>query len=66
MEGKQVAVFRCQGLKDREYSPVHNLKGLAGNLSATDLQAAAVNLEKLVKGVKKKTPPTKELILRFS
>jgi signal transduction histidine kinase/CheY-like chemotaxis protein len=35
---------------DRAHSLVHNLKGLAGNLSATDLQAAAVNMEKLVKG----------------
>jgi CheY-like chemotaxis protein len=51
---------------DRAHSLVHNLKGLAGNLAATDLQASAVNLEKLVKGVKKKTPPAKELNLRFS
>jgi polar amino acid transport system substrate-binding protein len=28
---------------------VHTIKGVAGNLAATDLQAAAVNLEKLVK-----------------
>jgi two-component system sensor histidine kinase/response regulator len=32
------------------HSLVHNLKGLAGNLAATDLQAAAVAMEKLVKG----------------
>ena len=48
------------------HSLVHNLKGLAGNLSATELQAAAVNLEELVKGVKTKTPPAKELDLKFS
>ncbi|MDB4264823.1 Hpt domain-containing protein, partial [bacterium] len=31
------------------HSLVHNLKGLAGNLAATDLQAAALEIEKLVK-----------------
>jgi HPt (histidine-containing phosphotransfer) domain-containing protein len=36
---------------DRPHSMVHNLKGLAGNLASADLQASAVNLEKLVKGV---------------
>jgi CheY-like chemotaxis protein len=51
---------------ERTYSLVHNIKGLAGNLSATDLQASAVSLEKLVKGVEKKTPPANELNLRFS
>jgi hypothetical protein len=45
---------------------IHNLKGLAGNLAATGLQAASVNLEKLVKGVGKKTPPAQELKLKFS
>jgi CheY-like chemotaxis protein len=48
------------------HSLIHNLKGLAGNLAATDLQAASVNLEKLVKGVEKKTLPAKELNLKFS
>jgi hypothetical protein len=33
---------------------VHNLKGLAGNLAATDVQAAAMSMGKLVKGVDKK------------
>jgi CheY-like chemotaxis protein len=51
---------------DQAHSIVHNLKGLAGNLAATELQAAAVNLEKLVKGVEKKTPPAKELNLKLS
>ena len=36
------------------HSLVHNLKGLAGNLAATDLQAAAVEMEKQVKGGLKK------------
>jgi CheY-like chemotaxis protein len=48
------------------HSLIHNLKGLAGNLAAIDLQAASVNLEKLVKGVEKKTPSVKELKLKFS
>jgi signal transduction histidine kinase/CheY-like chemotaxis protein len=51
---------------ERAHSLVHNLKGLAGNLAATELQAAAVNIEKLVKGVGKKTPPAKKLKLKFS
>ena len=48
------------------HSLIHNLKGLAGNLAATGLHAASVNLEKLVKGVGKKTPQVKELKLKFS
>jgi signal transduction histidine kinase len=51
---------------DQAHSLVHNLKGLAGNLAATELQSAAVNLEKLVKGVEKKTPSATELNLKFS
>jgi two-component system sensor histidine kinase/response regulator len=50
---------------ERAHSLVHNLKGLAGNLAASGLQASAVNLEKLVKGVEKKTPPSRELNLRL-
>jgi HPt (histidine-containing phosphotransfer) domain-containing protein len=42
---------------EQTHSLVHNLKGLAGNLAATDLQVACVNLEKLVKGAGKKSPP---------
>ena len=51
---------------ERTHSLVHNLKGLAGNLAAMDLQAAAVNLEKLVKGIEKTPPPAKKLNLKFS
>jgi CheY-like chemotaxis protein/HPt (histidine-containing phosphotransfer) domain-containing protein len=51
---------------DQVHRLVHNLKGLAGNLAATGLQAAAVNLEKLVKGVDKKAPSIEQLNLRFS
>jgi PAS domain S-box-containing protein len=60
----------CQALDamdfDQAHSLVHNLKGMAGNLAATDLQAAAVSLEKLVKRVEEKAPPAEELDLRFS
>jgi len=51
---------------DRAHSLIHNLKGLAGNLAATELQAAAGNLEKLVKGVENKIPAPEELDLKFS
>jgi two-component system sensor histidine kinase/response regulator len=51
---------------EQVHSLAHNLKGLAGNLEAKDLQAAAVNLEKLVRGVQKKTPPVKQLKFKFS
>jgi CheY-like chemotaxis protein/HPt (histidine-containing phosphotransfer) domain-containing protein len=50
---------------DQAHSLVHNIKGLAGNLAATDLQAAAVNMEKLVKGVDKQASPSKQLNLRL-
>jgi len=51
---------------ERTHSLVHNIKGLAGNLSATNLQAASVNLEKLVKGVEKKAPPAQQLNSKLS
>jgi signal transduction histidine kinase/DNA-binding response OmpR family regulator len=35
---------------EQAHSLVHNLKGLAGNLAATELLAAAVEMEKIVKG----------------
>jgi len=43
------------------HSLVHNLKGLAGNLEATELQAATVAMEKLVKGQAAETVSDKEL-----
>jgi two-component system sensor histidine kinase/response regulator len=46
---------------NRAHSLVHNLKGLAGNLAATELQAAAVAMEKLVKGQSAETASNKEL-----
>jgi CheY-like chemotaxis protein len=44
-------IHKALDSKDLEqaHSLIHNLKGLAGNLAAIDLQAASVNLEKLVK-----------------
>ncbi|MDJ0830587.1 MAG: transporter substrate-binding domain-containing protein [Desulfobacterales bacterium] len=51
---------------DQAHSLVHNIKGLAGNLAATELLPAAMNLEKLVKEVDQKAPSTKELDLKFS
>jgi len=48
------------------HSLVHNLKGLAGNLEATDLQAAAVEMEKLVKGQAAETASSKELNRRLT
>ena len=46
---------------DQAHSLIHNLKGLAGNLEATDLQTAAVGMEKLVKGQTAETAPDKDL-----
>ena len=47
------------------HSLVHNLKGLAGNLAATELQDATVELEKLIKGSPKKILPSKPLTQKF-
>jgi signal transduction histidine kinase/DNA-binding response OmpR family regulator/HPt (histidine-containing phosphotransfer) domain-containing protein len=43
------------------HSLVHNIKGLAGNLEAKDLQVAAVEMEKLVKGDQNEKPSNKQL-----
>jgi len=48
------------------HSLIHNLKGLAGNLEAKDLQVATVGMEKLVKGQTEKTVSVKELDLKFA
>jgi CheY-like chemotaxis protein len=47
-------------------SLVHNLKGLAGNLAATDLQTAAAEMEKLVKGGPKKDVSKQQLNETFA
>ena len=46
---------------EQAHSLVHNLKGLAGNLEATELQRASVEMEKLVKGQTAGTVSDKEL-----
>ena len=51
---------------EQAHSLVHNLKGLAGNLEAKDLQAATVGMEKLVKGQTEKTASDKELNQKFA
>jgi HPt (histidine-containing phosphotransfer) domain-containing protein len=50
---------------EKAHSLVHNLKGLAGNLAATELQAATVELEKLIKGGQKKISPPEQLDQKF-
>ncbi len=50
---------------DQAHGLVHNLKGLAGNLSATKLHEAAVSMEKLFKGVDKKALSLEQLNLRL-
>ena len=50
---------------DTAHSLVHNLKGLAGNLEAKDLQAASVAIEKLVKGQAAATASGEELNQNF-
>jgi PAS domain S-box-containing protein len=51
---------------EQAHSLVHNLKGLAGNLSATDLQAAAVEMEKLVKGSQATSTSAEQLHQKFT
>ena len=51
---------------DQAHSLVHNLKGLAGNLAATGLQAAAIEMEKLVKGDQWKSASPKQLDQNFA
>ncbi len=50
---------------EQAHGLIHNIKGMAGNLEATDLQAAAAEMEKLVKGDQKETPSKKQLDHQF-
>jgi CheY-like chemotaxis protein len=59
--GSDIRAALKDGNFDQAHSLVHNLKGLAGNLEATDLQAAAVAMEKLVKGQTAETASDEEL-----
>ena len=49
----------------KSHSLVHNLKGLAGNLAAVDLQVAAIEMEKWVKGDQAHTAPAGMLDQKF-
>jgi CheY-like chemotaxis protein len=51
---------------EQAHSLIHNLKGLAGNLAASGLQAAAIEIEKLVKGDQKKQASRKQLDQKFA
>jgi PAS domain S-box-containing protein len=66
----EVAVEIRKALDNKDFEQahnlIHNLKGLAGNLAASALQAAAIELEKLVKGDQKKTVPQKQLDQKFA
>jgi signal transduction histidine kinase/CheY-like chemotaxis protein len=48
------------------HSLVHNLKGLAGNLEATNLQTAAVEMEKIIRGRTEKITPDEDVKLKFA
>jgi CheY-like chemotaxis protein len=48
------------GDMDQAHSLIHNLKGVSGNLAATDLQAAAIDMEKLVKIKDPKSVPSSD------
>jgi CheY-like chemotaxis protein len=50
------------GDMDLVHSLVHNLKAVAGNLSATDVLAAVVEMEKLVRREDEATAPTPETL----
>ncbi|MDX9787546.1 MAG: response regulator [Desulfobacterales bacterium] len=47
---------------DNAHRMIHDIKGLAGNLAALQLHAAATNLEKLVKQADKKDPPSPDAV----
>jgi HPt (histidine-containing phosphotransfer) domain-containing protein len=51
---------------DQAHGLIHNIKGLAGNLAATNLQAAARDLEKLVKNRSDETPSNDSISQAFS
>jgi HPt (histidine-containing phosphotransfer) domain-containing protein len=51
---------------EQAHSLVHNLKGLAGNLAAGDLQAAAEAMEKLIRRVQQETASNEQLDHQFT
>ncbi len=64
--GGEIRQALAAGDFEQAHSLVHNIKGLAGNLEAKDLQAAAVKIEKLVKGQSQETVSEKELEEKIS
>jgi len=48
----------------KAHGMIHEIKGLAGNLSAVQLQVAATELEKLVKHADKKNPPEPDALAK--
>jgi len=64
--GSEIREALAGGDFEQAHSLVHNLKGLAGNLEATELQTAAVEMETLVKGQTAKTTSDKELNQKFA
>ena len=61
----EIRVALDAGDLDPAHSLVHNIKGLAGNLAATELQAAAADFEKLIKSGKKPAASQKQLDEKF-
>ena len=51
---------------DQAHGLVHNIKGLAGNLAASNLQAAAQELEKLIKDRSEKAPSEDALSQKYA
>jgi PAS domain S-box-containing protein len=47
---------------EQAHQLVHNLKGVAGNLAATDLQTATIEMEKLVKPGEEKQLPSPDML----
>jgi polar amino acid transport system substrate-binding protein len=56
-------IRRAMDAEDMESAQriVHTIKGVAGNLAASDLQAAAIKFEKLMKGIDHKARPYGQL-----
>jgi CheY-like chemotaxis protein/HPt (histidine-containing phosphotransfer) domain-containing protein len=50
---------------NQAHSLVHNLKGLAGNLEASELQSAAIEMEKLVKDASPETSSEEQLNQKY-
>jgi CheY-like chemotaxis protein len=60
--GGEIRQALTAGDMDLVHSLVHNLKAVAGNLSATDLLAAVVEMEELVRREDEATAPTPETL----